>query len=200
MSQPTPPQKLKLGNDFRFTQDTHLYVDMEHFEFIMGGWTEVSFSAGFAAVNRTRSPKHMFDLKLKSHTVSHDRICSRSEAVVSGFLWFFDYDTEEGDESNLIIRTKMDGFSWIGGIVSAERISSFDELHDKSWLFAYFRDDLFTYPKNYIPKLQQPINVYGEIAPFHLHTPFRELFCYLKVRGIAYIAGPSQLFQPTQYG
>ena len=177
----------KWGN-ISFGNDTPLYCDWDFLSKTCGGLNSlgagfvVSFSAGWK-----NSLMASFKNKVKHRRTEIGRICSKKEAVVSGFVQFVKFDETAFAKSEQKAFLEMESAKWCAAVISSTRVKHKKQFRNVSWALAYFNETSFMFPKSLWESFSQEIRIYGEVIPVTVRTELGKKSCFFKVRAAAYI-------------
>lgn len=172
--------------DVTFSDGTALYSDWGYMQRISGGLN--SIGVGGISAGWSKSLWALFKKKIRTRTTALEEICSKQEAVISGFVTFIDENTNsDGKYPKEKSGLEMEGANWVPAAISSQKPDSPDDLIKIGWQLIYFRDDGVMFPLKSWDFISQPVHIFGEIIPVKAKTTMGDQACYLKARASAFV-------------
>lgn len=165
-----------------FEDDVLLYGDFEYFE-AEGAITSLGFGAFGISVSggRDRNIRTEIEEKISEKTTSIPNLTNASSATVSGYSSIL-----VTSEEDYVERVEMEGRNWIPSIVTEDEITENESFTDSNWCLCYFCESSFMFPVNQWGKVNDQIQIFGDIIQSTRNTPWGSVDYFFKARAAGY--------------
>lgn len=175
--------------DIHFSIDAAIYSDWEYFQRISGGVNSLGVGVTFASLSAgwSESLWSSFKRKVRENQTKPEEISLSKEAVVTGFVSFFEQNDSVLQTENAADNFDMEGTRWVAAAICNRRVATVEERARVEWSLVYYRTDGFMFPIGLWERMEQSVTTFAEVVPVSVYTKAGQKNCFLKARATAYL-------------